>query len=66
MRCKYPSHIPERADVVFNEANLEGVVGAEGLYAFERAIKVRRARRRERGRCYEKARMNVSARSWSP
>ena len=30
-RCKYLSHIPEGADVVFIEADLEGVVGAEGL-----------------------------------
>jgi hypothetical protein len=55
-RCKYLSHIPEGADVVFIEANLEGVVGAEGLRAFEGAIKARRARRREKGRRDEKAR----------
>ena len=61
-RCKYLSHIPEGADVVFIEADLEGVVGAEGLHAFEGAIKARRARRREKGRRDEKARARAEER----
>lgn len=61
-RCKYLSHIPEGADVVFIEADLEGVVGAEGLRAFEGAIKARRARRREKGRRDEKAKARAEER----
>ena len=61
-RCKYLSHIPEGADVVFVEADVEGVVGAEGLRAFEGAIKARRARRREKGRRDEKARVRAEER----
>ena len=61
-RCKYLSHIPEGADVVFVEADLEGVVGAEGLRAFEGAIKARRARRREKGKRDEKARARAEER----
>jgi hypothetical protein len=61
-RCKYLSHIPEGADVVFIEADLEGVVGAEGLRAFEGAIKARRGRRREKGRRDEKARARAEER----
>jgi hypothetical protein len=61
-RCKYLSHIPEGADVIFVEACLEGVVGAEGLRAFEGAIKARRARRREKGRRDEKARVRAEER----
>jgi len=61
-RCKYLSHIPEGADVVFIEADIEGVVGAEGLRTFEGAIKARRARRREKGRRDEKARVRAEGR----
>jgi hypothetical protein len=61
-RCKYLSHIPEGADVVFIEADLKGVVGAEGLRAFEGAIKARRARRREKGRRDEKAKVRAEGR----
>ncbi|KAI9455916.1 hypothetical protein BJY52DRAFT_1278098 [Lactarius psammicola] len=58
-RCKHLAHTPEGADVVFVEADLEGVVGAEGLRAFEGAIKARRARRREKDRRDERARMRA-------
>ncbi|KAH9964134.1 hypothetical protein BC827DRAFT_1189134 [Russula dissimulans] len=61
-RCKYLSHIPEGVDVVFVEADLEGVVGAEGLRAFEGAIKARRTRRREKDRRDEKARARAEER----
>ena len=61
-RCKYLSHIPEGADVVFVEADLKDVVGAEGLRAFEGTIKARRARRREKGRRDEKARVRAEER----
>ncbi|KAH8987382.1 hypothetical protein EDB86DRAFT_3210754 [Lactarius hatsudake] len=61
-RCKHLAHIPEGADVVFVEADLEGVVGTEGLRAFEGAIKARRARRREKDRRDEKARTRAEER----
>ena len=61
-RCKHLAHIPEGADVVFVEADLEGVVGVEGLRAFEGAIKARRARRREKDRRDERARMRAEER----
>jgi E3 ubiquitin-protein ligase RNF10 len=61
-RCKYLSHIPEGANVVFIEADLGSVVGAEGLRAFEGAIKARRARRREKSRRDEKARARAEER----
>ncbi|KAL1670652.1 hypothetical protein GGF50DRAFT_109086 [Schizophyllum commune] len=50
-RCKYLSHVPEGADVVFvevEEASLAGIVGREGLRAFEGALKTRNTRRREK------------------
>jgi len=40
--------MPEGTDVVFVEADLEGVVGQEGLKNFEVALKTRRARRKEK------------------
>jgi hypothetical protein len=46
--CKYLSHIAEGADVVFVKADVEGVVGAEGLRAFEEVIKARHMHRREK------------------
>lgn len=61
-RCKHLAHTPEGADVVFVEADLEGVVGVEGLRAFEGAIKARRARRREKDRRDERARMRAEER----
>jgi hypothetical protein len=39
---------PEGTDVMFVEADLEGIVGTEGLSAFEGAIKARPVRRREK------------------
>lgn len=61
-RCKYLSHLPESADVVFVETDLEGVVGQEGLKAFERALTARRTRRRERDRKDDKARARAEER----
>ncbi|KIK70561.1 hypothetical protein GYMLUDRAFT_32606 [Collybiopsis luxurians FD-317 M1] len=58
-RCKYLAHLPEGADVVFVEADLEGVVGAEGLKNFEHALKMRKARRREKGRKDERAKVRA-------
>ncbi|KAH9937357.1 uncharacterized protein B0H18DRAFT_1091569 [Fomitopsis serialis] len=50
-RCKYLGHLPEGADVVFVEADLEDVVGAEGLKNFEGPLRMRpRAEERERER----------------
>jgi hypothetical protein len=50
------SHILEGPDVVFIEADLKGVVGTEGLHAFEGVIKAQQVHRREKGRRDEKAR----------
>ena len=47
-RCKYLSHLPAGTEVVFVEAELEELVGKEGLVAFEQALKVRREKRRVR------------------
>ncbi|KAF5392528.1 hypothetical protein D9757_002315 [Collybiopsis confluens] len=61
-RCKYLAHLPEGADVVFVEANLEEVVGAEGLKNFENALKMRKARRKEKGRKDERAKFRAEER----
>ena len=61
-RCKYLAHIPEGADVVFIEADLEGVVGQEGLKNFEGAIKLRKSRRKEKGKKDDRARMRAEER----
>lgn len=61
-RCKYLSHLPEGADVVFVEADLEGVVGQDGLKQFERALSLRRAKRKERVRKDDKARSRAEER----
>jgi len=61
-RWKYLSHFPEGTDVVFIEADLEGVVGAEGLSNFEGALKQRRARRREKGKKDDKAKVKAEER----
>ncbi|KAJ7242586.1 hypothetical protein B0H12DRAFT_1326019 [Mycena haematopus] len=55
-RCKYLAHMPDGADVVFIEADLAGVVGVGGLKNFEGALKMRAARRKEKGRKDERAR----------
>ena len=61
-RCKYLGHMPEGADVVFIEADLEGVVGTEGLKNFEGPLKMRTARRKEKGRKDDRARMRAEER----
>ncbi|RDB29105.1 putative RING finger protein P8B7.23 [Hypsizygus marmoreus] len=61
-RCKYLGHMPESADVVFIEADLEGVVGAEGLKNFEGALRMRTARRKEKGRKDDRARTRAEER----
>jgi hypothetical protein len=61
-RCKYLGHIPEGADVVFIEADLEGVVGVEGLKNFEGALKMRTSRRKEKGRKDDRARARAEER----
>lgn len=61
-RYKYLSHLPEGADVVFVEAgwDLEGIVGgAEGLRAFEGALKVRTGKRKEKEKKEERARVRA-------
>lgn len=61
-RCKYLSHLPEGADVVFVETDLGGVVGAQGLRNFERALTTRRARRKEKDRKDDRARARAEER----
>lgn len=61
-RWKYLAHLPEGTDVVFIEADLEGVVGAEGLVNFEGALKQRRARRKEKGKKDDKAKAKAEER----
>jgi hypothetical protein len=61
-RCKYLGHLAEGADVVFVEADLRGVVGAEGLHSFDGALKSRRARRRDKDRRDDKARAKAEER----
>jgi len=61
-RWKYLAHFPEGADVVFIEADLEGVVGAGGLTNFEGALKQRRARRKEKGKKDDKAKARAEER----
>lgn len=61
-RCKYLAHLPEGADVVFVETNLEEVVGAEGLKNFERALAMRRTRRKEKGRKDDRAKARAEER----
>ena len=61
-RCKYLAHMPEGADVVFIEADLEGVVGQEGLKNFEGALKTRKSRRNEKGRKDDRAKARAEQR----
>ncbi|KAG6842419.1 hypothetical protein C0991_007549 [Blastosporella zonata] len=61
-RCKYLAHMPEGADVVFIEADLSGVVGADGLKNFEGALKMRTSRRKEKGRKDDRARTRAEER----
>ena len=61
-RWKYLAHFPEGADVVFIEADLEAVVGVEGLANFEGALKQRRARRKEKGKKDDKAKVKAEER----
>ena len=61
-RWKYLAHFPEGTDVVFIEADLEGVVGAGGLANFEGALKQRRARRKEKGKKDDKAKVKAEER----
>jgi hypothetical protein len=61
-RCKYLSHLPEGTDVVFVETDLESVVGPDGLKNFERALTMRRSRRKEKDRKDDKARAKAEER----
>jgi hypothetical protein len=63
-RCKYLAHMPDGADVVFIEADLTDVVGGPegGLKNFEGALKMRAARRKEKGRKDERARVRAEER----
>jgi len=70
-RCKYLAHMPEGSDVVFIEADVSGVVGAENMKNFENLLKTRSARRKEKGRKDDRAKMRaeekerMNAASWN-
>lgn len=55
-RCKYLAHMPEGANVVFVEADLESVVGKEGLKNFEGLLKQRTVRRKDKEKRDDRAR----------
>jgi len=61
-RCKYLAHLPESADVIFVEADLEGVVGAAGLRDFEKPLKMRAARRTDKARKDDRAKARAEER----
>ena len=61
-RCKYLSHFPEGADVAFVETDLSSVVGQDGLKAFDRALTMRRNRRKDKERKDDKARARAEER----
>jgi len=61
-RCKYLSHLPEGTDVIFIEADLEGVVGVEGLKNFEGPLKTRANKRKEKARKDDRAKARAEER----
>ncbi|PPQ64079.1 hypothetical protein CVT24_008892 [Panaeolus cyanescens] len=61
-RCKYLSHIPEGADVVFVEADLEGVVGTDTLKNFEGPLRMRHNRRKEKSKKDDRAKARAEER----
>ncbi len=61
-RCKYLAYLPQGADVVFIEAELESVVGSDALKPFENLLKTRLSRRRDRVKREEKARVRAEER----
>ncbi|WVQ97938.1 hypothetical protein IAU59_005057 [Kwoniella sp. CBS 9459] len=54
-RCKYLGHLPMGTEVIFVEADLEPIVGKEGLVAFEQPLKARRTKRREKAKKEDRA-----------
>ncbi|ORY27771.1 hypothetical protein BCR39DRAFT_565612 [Naematelia encephala] len=60
-RCKYLSHLPAGTEVIFVEADLEEIVGKEGLAAFDQPLKARRAKRRERVKREDRAKSRWEA-----
>ena len=54
-RCKYLGHLPTGSEVIFVEAELEEIVGKEGLMAFEQPLRARREKRRARVKREDKA-----------
>ncbi|KIJ54349.1 hypothetical protein M422DRAFT_153693 [Sphaerobolus stellatus SS14] len=57
-RCKYLA-LPEGADVVFVETDLEPLVGAEALKNFEGALKTRRTKRKDKARKDDRAKIRA-------
>ena len=54
-RCKYLGHLPTGTEVIFVEADLEEIVGKEGLVAFDQPLKARREKRRAKVKREDKA-----------
>jgi hypothetical protein len=61
-RCKYLSHLPESADVIFVEADLEGVVSEERLKEFEKSLGIREGKRKEKARRDDRAKLKAEER----
>ncbi|KAF9302761.1 hypothetical protein BGZ74_004885 [Mortierella antarctica] len=56
-KCKYLSHLPLGCEVSFLDVALEGVVGEEGIKAFEPELRLRRTKRREKEAREERERL---------
>lgn len=57
-RCKYLA-LPDGADVVFVETNLESVVGTATLKNFEAALNTRRSKRKEKAKRDDRAKLRA-------
>lgn len=56
-RCRYLAHLPEACDLTFVEADLSSFVSQSTLSQYAQALKKRTAKRRERARKDDKARI---------
>ncbi|KAG0095691.1 hypothetical protein BGZ93_005567 [Podila epicladia] len=56
-KCKYLGHLPLGCEVSFLDVALEGIVGDEGIKAFEPELRLRRTKRREKEAREERERL---------
>ncbi|KAF9380988.1 hypothetical protein CPC16_010051 [Podila verticillata] len=56
-KCKYLGHLPLGCEVSFLDVALEGIVGDEGVKAFESELRLRRTKRREKEAREERERL---------